>query len=371
MTEEFQTQNEPKNTVALVGMICSIFLYCISDFIAQRILGISAAENILKILAPSIVFVSISSVIRGYFNGKQKIRISAKTQTFEQIFKTILTIILVEFFSKKTNYNTDIMAKMSMFAASIATIISFLYTLKEFFSIEREDRGEMILTTYKSKQTVKSILMELFFIVLPISITSFFTLLESNIDSITIIRLLKNKIGEDLAREKYGILSSKVNLLTNLALALNGSVAVALVPEISKANAKRNLEDLEKKINFSFLITMFMAIPIMLIMGIYAKEIINLLYPNANKGAELLRLSSITIIFTVLTQTMSGILQGIGKLGVHLKIMFLKVIIKIIKLMMVLLLIGDIVLVFLKIKVCVEVLMHFQQLEQLKEIIVF
>ena len=42
-------------------------------------------------------------------------------------------------------------------------------------------------------------------------------ILGSNVDSITILKLLKSKLGEDLAREKYGILSSKVELLTRIS----------------------------------------------------------------------------------------------------------------------------------------------------------
>ena len=51
----------------------------------------------------------------------------------------------------------------------------------------------------------------------------------------------------------------------------------------------------------------------------YSKEIIELLYPNAKAGAELLKFGSLTIVFTSLAQTISGILQGIGDSKTHLK----------------------------------------------------
>ena len=42
--------------------------------------------------------------------------------------------------------------------------------------------------------------------------------------------------------------------------------------------------------------------------------ILNLLFPNANDGALILQISSLTIIFTILDQTINGVLQGYGKL---------------------------------------------------------
>lgn len=315
---------------ALVGLSCSLMLYFASDFIAVHMLQIEAASDTLKILSPSIFFVSIASVIRGYFNGKQNIRVSAVTQSFEQLIKTILTIIMVEFVAKKTGFNTELMAQTSMIAATLATIISFIYVIKKYFEEERESRHEINLGITRMKLSIRQILKEILIIAIPISISSFVTALGNNIDSFTIIRLLKNKIGEELAREKYGILSSKVELLAAMPLALNGALAVALVPEIAKLNTLGNRQELNRKVKFSFLITMFMCIPIMLGMNIYADEIINFLYPNANKGAELLKIASLTVIFTTFAQTMSGILQGIGKLDIHLKVMSIAMILKLI-----------------------------------------
>ena len=42
--------------------------------------------------------------------------------------------------------------------------------------------------------------------------------------------------------------------------------------------------------------------------------ILNLLFPNANNGALKLQISSLATIFTILDQTINGVLQGYGKL---------------------------------------------------------
>jgi len=42
--------------------------------------------------------------------------------------------------------------------------------------------------------------------------------------------------------------------------------------------------------------------------------ILNLLFPNANEGALIFQVSALSIIFTVLEQTVNGALQGLGKI---------------------------------------------------------
>ncbi|MCI8310213.1 MAG: hypothetical protein HFJ45_08695 [Clostridia bacterium] len=248
----------------------------------------------------------------------------------EQVLKTVLTIIIVEFISINTNFNTDIMAKGAMLASTLATIFCFIYTIKDYIKIEREEIKENCFKSKELIQSIKQILIEIFEIAIPLSITSFLMILENNIDSITIVRLLKDKIGENSAREKYGIITSKVNLLTTLPMSLNGAVAIALIPEISKANIIHDKLKLKQSIDFSFLITIFISVPIMLGLIIYSNNIINFLYPNANKGGELLKLGSITIVFTALSQTISGILQGIGDAKIHLKAISIAMILKLI-----------------------------------------
>ena len=113
-------------------------------------------------------------------------------------------------------------------------------------------------------------------------------------------------------------------------MSINGAIAVSLIPEIAKLNILNRYKELNEKVNFSIFMTIFIVVPIMIGIIFYSEEIINLLYPNANKGAELLRLASVSIIFSSLTQTISGILQGVGEVKLYLKVISISMIIKLI-----------------------------------------
>ena len=59
---------------------------------------------------------------------------------------------------------------------------------------------------------------------------------------------------------------------------------------------------------------MLIGLPCTIGMCIFAGPILNLLFPNASSGEVVLQISSLTIIFTILDQTINGALQGYGKL---------------------------------------------------------
>lgn len=313
-----------------LGFLCSVTLYCFSEYIANNFLQIKETEYILKLLAPSIFWITVSSVIRGYFNAKRKIKISARVQTIEQILKTIITIILVEIIAKITYCNTELMAIASCLSLVLASIISFIYIFSCFIKNEELEKNDYMLSSYRYNLTIKEILNKILYIAVPVTVSSFLVSVGKNIDSFSIMGILRKKLGDEIAKERYGILSSKVELLTMFPTALNGSIALALIPEISRINRLKDSKSMDKKINFSILLTLFMSIPIMLLMSIYSNDIINFLYPNANKGGDLLKISSFSIVCLCMIQTTNGILQGVGRADVYIKTTSIGLIIKLI-----------------------------------------
>lgn len=302
-------------TFAVIGFIGTLFLFFGAHYISNSILYVPEAEFTIKTLAPAIFFVSISSVMRGYFNGRQEMEATSKSQTFEQVFKTILTVALVELAVFTTNQNTVVMAAFATIATSLATILSFMYLFR-FYKIARKNinvENEEGVETEKG--SVKSIVKKILGVSIPISISSILSSINKNVDSFTVVRLLKPKLG-DKANELYGILSGKVDTLTSMPLAFNIAFATALVPAISAARIKNDKETINNRISFSLLVTILIGLPCTVGMLVYAEGILNLLFPAASAGTVLLAISALTIIFTALAQTINGALQGLGKVKV-------------------------------------------------------
>ena len=298
---------------AFFGLIGTVLLFLGARTIAVRWLEIPEAEYSLIALSPSIFFVSITSVIRGYFNGRQNLSATAKSQTIEQIFKTLFTILLVEIVANLSRNNTVLMAAVANLATTVATSFSFFY-IYMYYRFKRREIAQDISQSVnyiptRIRKTLKKILNES----IPISLSSLMSSFNKNIDLFTIVRTLKRFMSEHEAKIQYGILSGKVDTLCILPLSLNIPFVTGMVPTIARFMAQNDKEKVIKKITFFMQITITIALPSTTGLIIFADQILKLLFPNASDGAALLQINSAAILFTMLAQTINGALQGIGK----------------------------------------------------------
>ncbi len=301
-------------TFSIIGLVGSLLLYLGAHTIAYNWLQIPEAEMTLVALSPAIFFVTIASVFRGYFNGRQKISVGARSQTLEQVFKTVLTIIIVEVVAILSNVSTEWMAAGANLASTLATFLGFGY-LFLYYRSERKEIAEEIKNTKNYKyERVSTIIKKILMVSIPITLTAIMSSINKNVDSFTVVRNLKLFMPEDRATALYGILGGKVDTLTTLPLAINVAFSTALVPAISAAKARNDSKTITQKTSFSLLVSMLIGLPCTVGMFVFAQPILNLLFPNANDGALILQISSLTIIFTILDQTINGALQGYGKL---------------------------------------------------------
>ena len=303
-------------TFAFIGLVGSILLFLGAEKISNAFLQIPEAKYSLIALSPSIFFVSITSVVRGYFNGRQNFSVTAKSQSVEQIFKTVFTIVLVEIVIILGKNNTEIMSASANLATTVATITSFIY-IYMYYRLKRREIAQEITETVNYKPTrIRKTLKKILTVAMPISISSLISSFNKNIDSFTIVRYLKRFLTEEEAKIQYGILSGKIDSLCSLPFSLNIAFVTALVPSISKSMAKGRIEEVRKKSEIFILVSVLIAFPITAIMYVYSKEILMVLFPNAMEGSMYLKISSISIIFMILAQTINGILQAIGKVEV-------------------------------------------------------
>lgn len=327
-----------------VGLFCAALMFFGADFIVDVILGQADADGakyVLMALSPSVIFVCLSAVIRGFFTGLENMKATSMSQVLEQVFKCTLTVLIVWVMAGLSIYaNEDVkaysMAAGANFASTIATVLSFIYLL--FFYYKRKS-GIMEKVSLSTGATIdfpflkmcKAILV----ISIPISLGGIISAINRLVDTATITRGIEiafrdmipahgsvaaivNPTAQQLNKEAIrlsGILS-KSDTLLNLPIAMNIAFATVLVPSIAGALAVGNKKEASAKISYSFLLSILIIFPCAVGYITMAQPIYKLLYPNAQLGAQLLQISSIALIFIALNQTISGSLQGIGKIFV-------------------------------------------------------
>lgn len=353
---------------SVIGLICSVILYVGSDFIAIHIMNMDGAQYVMRALAPSLFFVCLASVIRGYFQGLSDMRATSSSQMLEQVFKCGLTIVFViltvgimppvmsfltqitMLYSPSGTTPPEIMAAWANAASSAATVISFAYLLifymrnrkTVYARIENSDAP----TEYVSaKKLMKMILM----LSVPISLASVITAVNRVVDLATITRGIEIAFADGIpqianaapianptARELNtaavtlsGMLS-KSDTLYNMPLALNIAFATVLVPSISGAVAKGDTEEASKKTAYSILISILIILPCAIGYIVLARPIYNIIYPATPSGYDLLAIMAVALVFSALTQTITGALQGIGKVYVSAVAILVGCVIKVI-----------------------------------------
>ena len=300
-------------TFGTIGFLCSLFLFYMAKDIANNWIQIPEAEMSLTALSPSIFFVSIICVIRGYFNGRQFIKVTANSKKIEKIFKMTLTIIIDEILAIISGSDTSIMAGGANIATTISSILCFVYLYIYYSTVKKEIAREVKdSVNYRYKGIIK-IIKEILCVSIPMSLTPILSTINKNIDSVTVVRGLKNFMSESMAKAEYGILTGKVDTLVTMPMSFNIAFTTALVPSVSSAKATGEWKNAKKRIEFSILITILIGLPCSIGMIIFAQPILNLLFPNQVSGAFILQVSATSILFIVLEQTISGVLQGIGK----------------------------------------------------------
>ena len=323
----------------IIGFIGTCILFFGAGGIAKA-MGNPDVEIIMVVLSPAVFFVAVAAVIKGYFNGMYNMKVSSNSQMLEQVFKSSLTILFVVLvyliaivnpgvIAEKLHISeenvTVTMAAVANAASTVATAISCGYLFLYYQRVKREIWKNINSSTVEYKKERKlTVAKRILAVSIPISLASIVSALNRNVDTFTVMNGLKVALqgmfdsADAITAEAtrlYGILSGRVDTLIGLPTALNVAFATALVPAISESMAKGDKKTARKRITFSMRTTMLIAFPCAVGMCVLAKPILRLLYPNIElvEAPLLLQISSFSVIFTLINQTMGGALQGLGK----------------------------------------------------------
>ena len=335
---------------SVVGIIGTVLMLICAKSLAG-LAGNEAASGVLLALAPSVIFVAVAAVIRGYFNGMYNMKPASFNQTLEQIFKALLTILFVWFlhyifvnqFEIAAKFNisesnvTSIMATFANLASTISTAIGLLY-LWIYYMLHKNDIYEIASKNKKEedntdvKKSISGTIKMILALSIPMSLASVVSAINRNIDSFTVNNILQQVIPyinstitakEDIVKEAtrlYGILSGKVDMLIGLPLAINIAFATALVPAVTECLAKKDTKLAARRISYSLKLSLLIALPCSIGLCVLAGPVLELLFKGqlakSPEAELLLQISSFTILFTVMNQTINASLQGIGRVYV-------------------------------------------------------
>lgn len=285
-----------------IGVIGTIIMYFLSAPLAS--LQQEPAINLCCVmLCPSVFFVSILSVVRGYFQGKGNMYPTAVTEVSEQLVKVALGCAFSYIFRK----NLPLAVAMTLLSVTASEVIATLIALVWYF----KKRAKLPL--YRVPAPPVSAIVKY---TIPLTLTAIALPVSQLLESIVAVRLLRGIT--DSATSLYGVFSGCAVTIINLPVSVTYGLAAASVPQIAPLAERGDIDGAKNKAYKSLLITFLISLPMAVLLFAFAPLAVRLIFSSL-QGEEkeilltLVRIMAINAVTLSLVQTSSACLTSLGK----------------------------------------------------------
>ena len=327
-------------SLLVIGLATAAVMFAFSGGIA-RALGRPDASLAIMAIAPALFFVSVISAYRGYFQGLQRMAPTAFSQLIEQTGKLGIGLFLAYLWK---DHGVEYGAAGAVLGVTISEVLALLFLLLLYGRRKRE----LKLRIRRSPKTGKPeahVARTLFVLALPIIIGACAMPLVQLADTAIVSNALYGlksvmlagrevPVSKELVDSLFGNLTGVVNPLINMPAVLSLALAMSLVPAVSASMAQRDEHGAAAKSGMGFKLAMLVGLPCALGFYMLATPIIRLLFGSL-QGEELavagnlLSIMAVGVLFLTVVQTMTGILQGLGKTYLPVVNLFIGIAVKI------------------------------------------
>jgi stage V sporulation protein B len=284
-----------------LNFLLLIIIILLGPYISKLLLD---ERTLLPIIAIGFVlpFISLSSIIRGYFFGKEQMLPHTISNIFEQIMRLLLIIIFTSFLLKYSLKITIAGIILINIFSELTSIIILLCFLPKNIKINKSDIKPDL-----------TIIKDILNIGIPTTgsrlIGSLGYFLEPFILSFILIKVGYTNIF--FIRE-YGILNGYVFPLLMMPSFLIQTIGIALIPAISKGYSKKNLHYVKNKLKQGLIISLFLGIITTFLLIIQPEFFLKLVY-NTTAGKDYIKEIAPFFLFYYIQAPLTATLQAINR----------------------------------------------------------
>lgn len=326
---EYKNANKVFNcamTFAIImGLVSSLFVFFFSDGLSA-LLKEPMSSLALKVLSPTLFFVCLLAVFRGYFQGLGSMVPTAISQLIEQI--VLIIVSLTGAYLLMNNKGTEVGlirhneyykyaygaagSTLGTVAGSLCGLI-FLYLLykaqyKKFKKKIYRDSTDTVETTF-------FVFRCLLLTIVPVVVSSFVNNISNFMDQFIFSNMCKMKGLDEIRSVNWGIYSGKYSVLINVPIAISAAMGASSVPTIAGLMKRKEYDDLRSKIGSVFKITMMVAIPCAAGFIVLAPSLMWFIFSTTEPIAPtLLRIGAAGVVFFSFSTLSNGILQGMSRM---------------------------------------------------------
>ena len=284
-----------------VSLIIEIVYFLLLKIIVFYLLKNEQLYYPLLSLLFLIPIIGITDTLRGVFSGYKKMFTVATVNILEQICRITFSIICLLIFSK---YNIILSVTCTIFALTIGELASLLFLITKIKRINIEN--------YETAKNI-NINDEILKIAVPTTasklIGSFTYFFEPIVNMLALLALgySQNKITHD-----YTVINAYSIPLLPITSFLSTSLAIVAVPSISENKAIGNNKGINYLINKIFIFSIVPGILISILLYLFPKEYMNLLFATKS-GSNYVKKYVFIFLIHYLQAPGISIIQSLGK----------------------------------------------------------
>lgn len=305
--------------IGLINTFVVIIMLFSARFIATTLLH--EPDTYLLIIAMTLTFpiISISSIIKGYFYGKQNMVPNVVSNIVEQIVRITLIIVFIpKILAISKIYAAAFLFVSSLFTEFISIIVNLLFLPRGTKIKKSEIKPDM--------ETIRSITS--------ISLPTVSSRIIGNIGYffepiILKTLLLQAGYSNSYILASYGAYNAySVSILTVPSFFIM-AISSSLIPEISKFYLLKNYKMVKKRLKQALLFAFLIGLGYSVILMFYGKDILYGIY-KTYEGLNYIKVLAPIFVLFYLEPVLMSYLQAINKAHITMKITIIGVIVKII-----------------------------------------
>lgn len=327
--------------LTIIGAIGTCVLFFGARSFADGAFNSPGSYLSIVAISPAILFISILSAFRGYFQGHSNMVPTAYSEVLEAVSKLVIGLLGAYLLM---SISSEVAAAGAISGVTLGGLFALILLVFFYF----KNRKTTPLTNATASNSSKKIFVRLLTIAVPITIGAAVMSLTNVIDTFMISNRLSSitvdesifktlteffgvsannaRIGESItsaaADVMYGSYSGYAMSLFNLPPSIVTSISMSIVPAISAALAIKNHSQAKLLTESSIRITTMFALPCAIGMSVLSSPILVALYNNS-RAQDTLALLSLAIIFVCIVSVTTSILQAAGHVFIPVRNMLI------------------------------------------------
>ena len=307
------------NIMRFMSIAIFIILFIFARGIATLIISDLSGGNTIEDVTTAIRFVSLAilvipylSVTKGYLQGHKIINIPSIGNILEQVIRIVIVLagsfVVVKLLNKGYALGVDI----ALLGAFFGGLASYAY-IKIKMSKNKEELG-LDEKVKKDKITNKEITKKIISYAIPFIIINTVSSFYNFVDMLLVLRTMEH-IGFDAVTVEFIATSistwaSKINMII-VSIAMG--MTISLIPSIVEAYTLKKWKDVERRINSSLKMIIFVSLPMAVGLSFLAPSVWSVFYGENVIGASILSLSVFVAVALNIYMVTSSIVQGLNK----------------------------------------------------------